>query len=147
MDNALEEKIIRSFANKIFQGRLLFELTSPKRRTTFIQKMCHGYDNYLKNSCILQRSKTNPAFSELQQMMVTHDAAKKFYVLSLNDGMDGVYVDLEPAVEKLSSNGFASFIVGLPSGFTHFKGESYASYQPNFYLKPYIRFDGKPWAI
>ena len=146
MDYELEKKMIRSFMNKNFQERLYYELTN-KKRDVFIQKMCQYHDDYLKKECIIQRSTKNPSYHVMQQIFKKYDASKRYYILSFINNFDGVYVELETAVEKLSLNGFASFIIGLPSGFTHFKGESYASTQPNFYLNPLNRFDGKPWCI
>ena len=146
MDTELEKKVVRSFVNKNFQERLLYELTNNKR-DSFIHKMCHRYYDYLKEDCIIQSSTQTPTYHIIQQVFVKYDASKRYYVLSFLDDFDGVYVELGTAVEKLSLNGFASFIVGLPSGLTHFKGESYASNQPNLYLKPLNRFDGKPWTL
>lgn len=146
MDDELEKKVVRSFVNKNFQERLFYELANNKR-DAFIHKMCHRYCDYLKKDCIIQYSTKNPRHHVVQQVFKKYDASKRYYVLSILDDFDGVYVELETAIEKLSLNGFASFIVGLPSGFTHFKGESCASNQPNFYLKPLNRFDGKPWAL
>ena len=146
MDAELEKKVVCSFVNKNFQERLFYELTNNKR-DVFVHKMCQYYYDYLMEDCIFQNSKKNPSYQEIQQVFEKYDASKRYYVLSALNDFDGVYVELETAVEKLSLNGFASFIVGLPSGLTHFKGESYASNQPNFYLKPLNRFDGKPWTL
>ena len=87
-----------------------------------------------------------PEPQEIIKIMKTYGVINKCYVLSEYRDYDGVYVDLNNAVEKLKWNGFPSLIVGLPSGFSHFKGESYASRQPNFFLKPKNRFDGLTWG-
>jgi len=63
--------------------------------------------------------------------MRKYDAANKIYIISYYDNLDGIFIDLETAVNEFSQNGPSSLIVGLPSGFTHYKGDSYASNQPN----------------
>jgi len=141
MDIDLENKIIKSFINKEFQLRLSYEANN--KREDFISKI--GNIKYFKTICIINETKKNPSFLIIQQFMKKYDAANKFYVISNYVKLDGIYIDLETAVNEFSLNGPASLIIGLPSGFTHYKGDSYASNQPNFYLVPQIRFDGKTW--
>ena len=65
------------------------------------------------------------------------------FVLSEFKDMLGVTLPLFDVVDHLHINGFASLIVGLPSGFAHLKDESWESGQPNWFMKPRIRLDGK----
>ena len=71
----------------------------------------------------------------------------KVYVLSAYLKLDGVFTDLRTAAEALQFEGFASFIIGLPSGVLHFCGESVAGgKRQNFFLRPLNWFDGAQWV-
>jgi len=144
MDINIETKVIKAFFYKNKQERLLFELTTKKRQE-FIHKLSHRYQEFLNPDFIFRESKKFPEPKVLCDTMSSFGVSKKCYVFSEYEDFDGICSDLETAVERLNCNGFASLIVGLPSGFTHFKAESDRSFQTNFYLKPLQRFDGLPW--
>ena len=146
MDTEIEIKIVRAFCEKIFQSRFIYEL-SGRKRSNFIRKLCHRYRRYLKADCILDECKQFPAFEVCEQKMRLNSGHRECYVISEYPDFDGIYTDWVTAYDKLGINGFASITVGLPSGFAHFKAESYASFQPNCFLKPKNRFDGLPWDI
>lgn len=144
MDINIEEKVIKAFFCKNKQERLLFELATKKRQE-FIHKLSHRYQEFLNTELILQESKKFPEPKVFFDTMSSFGGSKKCYVFSEYEDFDGIYSELETAFKRLNCNGFASLIVGLPSGFTHFKAESDRSFQMNFYLKPLQRFDGLPW--
>ena len=143
MDSELEKKIANAFFYKNFRQRLLQDLSEDRK--SFIHKMCHSHAKYMLPECILEKSTRNPDYHAVYLYMQKHGVQDKYYVISEYPDFDGTYVAFMEAIEQLSCNGFASFIVGLPSGFTHFKAESDRSFQPNFYLKPKTRFDGMKW--
>jgi len=144
MDLNIETKVIKTFFYKHKQGRLLFELTS-NRRQEFIHKLCHRFEEFFKPEVVYQKSRQFPELNALCYTMREFGVSNKCYVFSEYEDFDGIYTNLETAAERLNCNGFASLMVGLPSGFTHFKAESDRSLQINFYLKPPRRFDGLPW--
>ena len=144
MDINIETKVIKTFFYKNKQDRLLFELATKKRREV-IHKLCHRYREFLNPEFIFQESKKFPEPRLLCDTMRAFGVSKRCYVFSEHEDFDGIYSNLDTASGKLHCNGFASLIVGLPSGFTHFKAESDRSFQVNFYLRPRQRFDGLPW--
>ena len=142
----MEKKIAHAFVYKNKRDRFLFEMSKndsdtfgelPKARFDAICKLENIID---KSRCIMQSTK-NPSPVELIKIMSANGVGKICYVISEYKDLDGVYVKLDLAVAKLQWNGFPSLIVGLPSGFSHFKGESYASTQPNCFLQPLEKFD------
>ena len=150
MDLEMEKKIARAFIYKNKRDRFVFELIKkdreifgelPKSRFNAICRL----ENIVDDTFKIMKSNKNPSSAELIKTMSAYGAEKMCYVISEYRDLDGVYVDLQLAVEKLKLNGFPSLIVGLPSGFSHLKLESYASCQPNCFLKPMIRFDCIPW--
>lgn len=143
MDIALEKQIINAFFYRNFRDRMLHELSKDRGR--FIHKICQAYDKYMLPECFWNRSNKFPSPEALLYEMKSHGARDMCYVISMDSDIDGKYVELMKAIEQLASNGLASFIVGLPSGFTHFKAESILSQQPNCFLKPKVRFDRIEW--
>ena len=141
MDIEMEKKIARAFIYKNKRERFLFEMAN-KNRSDAIHRLEKTID---KSFSVMQSTKFPPP-AQLIQTMTEYGAGKMCYVISEDyEDFDGVYIELYLAVEKLRWNGFSSLIVGLPSGFSHLKLESYASWQPNMFLKPTIRFDNVPW--
>ena len=146
MDIEMEKKIARAFIYKNKRDRFLFEMSKndsdtfgelPKARFDAICKLENIID---KSRCMMQSTK-NPSPVELIKIMSANGVEKMCYVISEYKDFDGVYVELKLAVDKLQWNGFPSLIVGLPSGFSHFKSESYASVQPNCFLLPLEKFN------
>jgi len=146
LDIEMEKRIARAFIYKNKRDRFLFEMSKndtdtfgklPKARFNAICKL----ENMIDKSCCIMQSTKNPSPVELIEIMSANGVEKMCYVLSEYIDFDGIYVRLDLAVDKLQWNGFPSLIVGLPSGFSHFKGESYASTQPNCFLQPLEKFD------
>ena len=135
----MERKIAKAFICRNKRERFIFEM-SKRRRFDAICRLPAIIDR----TFAIMQSRKFPAPIELVRIMHDHGVKDICYVLSADydDGFDGEYVSLTDAAEKLHINGFPSLIVGLPSGFSHFREESYASYQPNCFLRPETRFDG-----
>lgn len=143
MDIIMEKKIAKAFIYANKQDRFLFEMSKNQR----LHAICRLPFMIDKSSGLMLNTQF-PSPAEIVKIMQAQHVKDMCYVISEyeNDGFDGEYVPLIKAAEKLNTNGFPSLIVGLPSGFSHFKEESYASNQPNCFLKPRIRFDGIPWT-
>ena len=97
----------------------------------------------IDQSLMLMKSMHFPPPEELISLMQQNGVGDTCFVLSEYTDLLGVVVPLVDAVNRLHINGFPSLIVGLPSGFTHLKYDSFASHQPNCFVKPRIRFDGE----
>ncbi len=151
MDIGMEKKIAKAFVYPNKQERFLFELSkkckdnSSRFPETRLHAICQ-LERIIDRRFSFMESMKFPEPQEIIKIMNGYGVKNNCYVLSEYEDYDGVFVDLNKAVEKLRWNGYSSLIVGLPSGFSHFKGESYASRQPNFFLKPKNRFDGLPWG-
>lgn len=147
----MENKIAKAFVYPNKQKRFLFEL-SKKCKNNFCELPKTGFDAICKLDKFIDKTRSFmdsmkfPEPQEIIRIMRIYGVKNNCYVLSEYEDFNGVFVDLNKAVEKLRWNGFPSLIVGLPSGFSHYKGESYASIQPNFFLKPKNRFDGLTWG-
>lgn len=146
----MERKIANSFIYPNKQERFLFEL-SRKSKDTFGELPRDRFNAICKLERIIDRSLSMMQStkslqpSEIINIMSTYGVKNNCYVMSEYKDFDGAYTELTLAIEKLQGNGFPSLIVGLPSGFSYFQGESFASTQPNFFMKPKIKFDNSSW--
>ena len=62
MDKEYEELIVRSFKKKI-QDRIIFELTSPKKRVKALGRLAHNHDTIL-NSMYFESIPKNMVYAE-----------------------------------------------------------------------------------
>jgi hypothetical protein len=62
MNKEIEEIIIKSFSNKRIQQRVLFELSSPKKRWNALRGLCHHYYDTLRNEYMIEIPKPNSKF-------------------------------------------------------------------------------------
>jgi len=148
MDNKLESKIIKAFFYPNKQDRILFELLKNMHREV-IHRLCHSYNDYIDRNYVVagSESKKGRSSDDIIKVMQDNGVSSLCYVISEYEEFNRKQCKLKEALDSLNScNGFAFLIVGLPSGFTFFQGESHSSYQPNFFLKPKMRFDGIPWG-
>jgi len=146
IDIDIEKRIVRAFFIKNSQPRLLHELCSKKRRA-FTHRLSHQYNKYIMDKCMVDECSKFPSYEQFMDKMLFYGAAKESYVISEDPEFDGIYCALDAAYKKVHEYGLVALIVGLPSGFTHFRAESDASYQPNCFLRPTNRFDNLPWGI
>ncbi|MDR2913261.1 MAG: hypothetical protein LBV74_00245 [Tannerella sp.] len=144
VDTSIENKIINSFFLNNRKDRILLDLTR-KNGQDVIHKLSQYFSAYIDSRCIVFQSNKGRTISEILGIMQKHGVEKQCYVLSEYLEYNRKQVEINDALEAHRSNGFASIIVGLPSGFTYFQGESYASNKPNCFLKPSVRFDSLSW--
>lgn len=136
----MEKRIAEALFYKNKRDRFLFERQKYSSVDT-IAKLPNIVDSKL---CIMKSAKF-PSVDNIIATMKANGVGDKCYVISEYEAYDSQYKPLRDAVEQLNRNGFASLIIGLPSGFSHLKEESWASSQPNCFIKPNIRLDKKPW--
>jgi hypothetical protein len=146
VDLEIEKKIITSFFYKNKRDRVLFELSRNNGKEV-IHKLCHDYLNYLDNGRMLLQSSKRRMPPEIQSILKENGVKSLCYVWSEHSQYHRKHIDLAEAIEAHMYNGFASLVVGLPSGFAHFQGDSLGPTQPNCFLKPTERFDGIGWEV
>lgn len=65
MNKQIEEIIIKSFFNKRIQQRVLFELSSPKKRWDALRGLRHKYYDTLRNEFMIEIPKPNSNFEKI----------------------------------------------------------------------------------
>ena len=58
MNKQLDEIIVKSFFNRKIQQRVLFELSTPKKRLDAIQRLNHNYSETLRNEFMIEIPET-----------------------------------------------------------------------------------------
>lgn len=148
MDLELLNKTAKAFIYPNKRERFLLDMTR-KSKDTFCGLQRNQMDavcrlpEIIDQSLMQMKSTHFPPPDQLISIMRHNGVGDTCFVISEYADMLGVVMPLVDAVNRLHVNGFPSLIVGLPSGFAHLKHESWASQQPNCFVKPRIRFDGE----
>ena len=123
MKKSVEQNFIKTYIDKNYQERLLFELSSSKKRSRALSRFSHGAETVLSKT--LDR-KIITGFNEL------HENDKTVYVISWdeNDGMD---VPFEKAIRYCENTYTAVILIG--SAFSLIKEEVESGSSKVFYLK------------
>jgi len=130
MNNSLEKMIVKLFITKERQDRLFYELTNNKRGNAL-----NKFAKYLKPKVIIDKENSLPSNFDVYTRLMKFNLKDQCYIICWGYELDGKMIDLNSAIEQLNCNGFPALIVSIPSGFTYFKNESYASFQPNCLFK------------
>ena len=73
MDYSAEERFVRSFIRKNRRERLLYELTTPKKRYDGISRFCHQADDFLDPAKIYIKGEDLERRSEFKAFVKKHD--------------------------------------------------------------------------
>ena len=121
MDYAVEERFVRSFIKKNRRERLLYELTTPKKRYDGISRFCHQADAFLDPDKVAMEGEDLECRAEFRDFIKKHD--EPCLVLSPVYYPDDPVLQLEDAVEQASLAPDAVLILG--NGFAIVFGEPY----------------------
>ena len=110
MDDSYEQHFVRSFIRKERRERLLYELTTPKKRYDGVSRFCHQAREFLDPAKIVMAGEDmdrDPAFARFVQ---AHD--ELCLVLSPDSFVDGQFLPLKDAVRQAVSCFDAVLIIG-----------------------------------
>ncbi|WHY84646.1 hypothetical protein QNH39_18585 [Neobacillus novalis] len=134
MNKEIEEIIVKSFFNKRIQQRVLFELSSSKKRQDAIERLNHNYLDTLRNEFMIEIPKPNSDPEEIVNLLKVHGASKNCYVISWHS-LDGKEFPLTTAIEELIWYGMPSFISCTHGKLAYFQAEQVYGAPPRFILK------------
>lgn len=148
MDIELLKKTAKAFIYPNKRERFLLDITRKSKDTIggLTRDQLHAVcrlPEIIDQSLMQMVSMNFPPPEQLISLMRQNGVGNTCFVLSEYVDMLGIVMPLADAVNRLHINGYPSLIVGLPSGFSHLKDESFASHQPNCFVKPRIWFDGE----
>lgn len=135
MNKEIEEIIVKTFFIKRLQERVLFDLSSSKKRRDRISRLESPFD-CLNKEFIFEISKPNSDPEEIEKLLKKQGAGNLCYVMtSIISDMDGKELPLTEAIEHLIWCGMPFLISCIPDKLAYFQGEQ--SYGPprRFILK------------
>lgn len=109
MEYAEEKRFVQSFIKKNRRERLLFELTTPKKRRIGIMRFCHTAEDFLDPSKIRMQGNDLEHQPEFMEFVRCHDEVCRIFSDDL--WLDG-YIPLEQAVREAIACAGAVLILG-----------------------------------
>ncbi len=136
LDKEKEKIIVKSFFTKRLQDRVLFELSSTKKRKDALDRLCHSYRTTLREKYLFDIPKPNSDPEEIAMLLKQNGAGDSCYVISWDEGIDGK--ELPPllvALENAVGMGMPSIISCIPDKLAYFEAEQEVLPSPRFLLK------------
>ncbi|MBQ5955440.1 MAG: hypothetical protein IJH69_01010 [Firmicutes bacterium] len=119
MDHSAEERFIKNFIKKRYRERLLFELTTPKKRYAGLDRFCHQASDLIDPMRIYLEGDDLDRLSEFKDFCKKHQGLCR--VLSPEFYWDEIEVPLDGAVEMAVTSLDAFLVLG--DGFAIVFGE------------------------
>ena len=110
MDYLTEERFVRSFIKRSRQERLLFELTSPKKRYSGISRFCHNSVDLLDPRKIRMEGEDLDRSAEFLSFVREHK--ESCFIMSPDSFIDGQWLPFAEAVEQAVLCSDAAVIIG-----------------------------------
>lgn len=88
----------------------MYELSSTKKRKNAIGRFCHNSLNYLEESKIIF-SGNSISIYELNTLIKKYTKEKNCYLISWDNGIDGIFLEREDALNEIIGAGMASIMV------------------------------------
>ena len=123
MDSKIEKEFVKSYIDKNYQERLLYELGSSKKRVNALSRFSHNAETILKKSVSKRIITSLGDFQEKDQTV---------YIISL-DEKDGLTMPLSDAVRYLEASYMSVILIG--KDFSLIKEEAENGCAKIFYLK------------
>ncbi|MCU5103256.1 hypothetical protein OCA20_24565 [Bacillus cereus] len=123
MDKEYEQLIVKSFFQKKIQDRMIFELSSSKKRIKALGRLAHNYDSIL-NPIYFENIPLNMVHVEgISKLLKKYGAGDSCYVISLISEVDGTFTELECAIEKVIWHGLPCLVSCIPDKLLYFQSE------------------------
>ena len=123
MDSKIEKEFVKSYIDKNYQERLLYELGSSKKRVNALSRFSHNAETILKQSVSKRIITSLGEFQEKDQTV---------YIISW-DEKDGITMPLSDAVSHLEASYMSVILIG--KDFSLIKEEAGNGCAKIFYLK------------
>ncbi|AFU13424.1 TPA: hypothetical protein QCY38_004575 [Bacillus toyonensis] len=135
MDKKLEEIIVKSFFTKRLQNRVLFELSSSKKRKDAIGRLCHNYRTTLREEYMIEIPKPNSCPIDIGDLLKKHGAVDSCYAILWDTKIDGKTLPLLDALEAAVGMGMPSILYSITNQVAYFEAEQETLPSPRFILK------------
>ncbi|URZ05991.1 hypothetical protein [Clostridium felsineum] len=134
MDKSYEIEIVKTFFNKHYQERIIYELTSKKKRINAISRLCHNFKEVLKIDYMIEINCVD--YKEVLEQIKKYSGANTCYVISYNKEIDGLYMKLDDALRNIVGFGMPSLVVcNIPNKLAYFEAEQVNGAPPRYILE------------
>lgn len=110
MDERKEKHFIAQFITKSRQDRLLYELSTPKKRNEGIERFCHQADDFLESKKIRIKDSNLEHLPAFLKFVQEHN--EPVYVLSPDPLLNEQVLSLTIAVNAAAANSDAVILLG-----------------------------------
>lgn len=110
MNNKFELEFINNYITKNKRERILYELTSKKKRKNAIGRFCHNTLEYIDKTKIVYKGNTISVY-ELENLIKKYTKDKEGYLISWDSDIDGSILPIENALNEVIGKGMASIVV------------------------------------
>lgn len=135
MNKEYEEMVLKNFFNSRIQDRIIYELSSEKKRKNALNRLCHNYRDVLIQDYMIKIPKPNSDYNVIANLLIAYGAKDNCYVISYNNEIDGQYLPLILALKKVVGYGMPSIISCLPNKLLYFESEQEYGSPARFILK------------
>lgn len=135
MNKELEKIIVKAFFTKRLQDRVLFEMSSAKKRKDALSRLCHSYRTTLREEYMFDMPKPNSDPEAIAKLLKENGAGNSCYVISWDEEIDGKELPLLTALEHVVGMGMPSIISCIPDKLAYFETEQEVLPSPRFLLK------------
>ncbi|QKI83358.1 hypothetical protein [Kroppenstedtia eburnea] len=135
MDKELEVMIVKSFFTSRIRDRVIHELSSSKKRSNALDRLCHNYEVTLSKEKLIEIPKPNSCYSDIVNLLGKFGAEDYCYAISFNEDIDGKHLPLKYALEHAVGYGMPSLISCIPKKLAYFESEQGFGPPKRFILK------------
>lgn len=135
MDKEYEELFVKAFINKISQDRVIFELSSVKKRRDALSRLTQPSINGLCEKYLIEIQKPNSDYIKIMDLLKKNGAGDSCYAISFHQDIDGKHLPLSYALENAVCFGMPSLILCIPNKLVYFEGEQCYGPPPRYILK------------
>ncbi|AOH57460.1 hypothetical protein ABE28_024235 (plasmid) [Peribacillus muralis] len=135
MDKEQEKRIVKRFFAKRIQDRVIFELSSEKKRVEALNRLCHNYGKTLLPEYMIEIPTPNSDYQEIATLLKKHGAPNHCYVISWNEEIDGKTLFLNEALKKVVGFGMPSIVSCIEGSLAYFEAEQEVGSPSRFLLK------------
>ncbi|MGE7879795.1 hypothetical protein [Peribacillus muralis] len=135
MDKEHEKRIVKRFFAKRIQDRVIFELSSERKRVEALNRLCHNYGKTLLPEYMIEIPTPNSDYQEIATLLKKQGAPNHCYVISWNEEIDGKTLFLNEALKKVVGFGMPSIVSCIEGSLAYFEAEQEVGSPSRFLLK------------
>lgn len=134
MNTEQESNFIQAFVRRERRERSRYELLSKKRRSSFINRLCHRYDDIFDARYLKQIPPPNSDCTTILRLLQQKGASDQCYAISASDEIDGKTITLSEALHKAVGYGLPTVLICIPGRLAYFEAEQEIGSPPRYLL-------------